>query len=214
MFSKKKKLDALKETSSGVQTFEWWLPFHRQPLPLILKYKDCTKPSWRFCLLLLMRTEKVSFIKANPKGYVAAGCSNVNDKDMEIEICLASTCPPTAYGRRWLCKFKNFHPFAGKKMFLKLSTITKLFVLGSTQSFVHIVLKQNSASMAQLVKAAVQVFPQLQTWREMIPMSSCRKTSKIDLVIGKRYLQWIHKGWEKFGKLWSMHNCCSFGQKK
>lgn len=41
-----------------------------------------------------------TFIKAYPKGYVAAGYLNTNDRDMEIEICLASTCPPTAYGRR------------------------------------------------------------------------------------------------------------------
>lgn len=30
---------------------------------------------------------KLFFTKANPKGCVAAGCLNANDKDMEIEIC-------------------------------------------------------------------------------------------------------------------------------
>lgn len=49
---------------------------------------------------------------------------------------------------------QTFHPFAGF-FYPKLSTITKLSVLGSTPSVVYNLFKQKPTSMAQLVEAAV-----------------------------------------------------------
>lgn len=61
------------------------------------------------CLLLLMRSWNFFSPRQTQRVVLLQDAWTQTIRIWKLKF--ASTCPPTAYGRRWLCKFENFSPF-------------------------------------------------------------------------------------------------------